>query len=113
FVTAFTMHYLRGNAISMQPRVRLRNIRNCVRQVLADKVPGDCIETGVWRGGGCIYMRAALNVFGGQDRTVWIADSFEGMPRPDPKLHPGEAAFFDSPMMQQMYQRLEAPLEIV
>ena len=113
FVTAFTLHYLRGNAVSMQPKVRLENIRDCVRRVLADAVPGDCIETGVWRGGGCIYMRAALNIYGGAERTVWVADSFEGMPKPDSERHPEEAAFFESPMMQQMYRRFEASLEEV
>ena len=51
FVTAFTMHYMRGNAITMLPRVRLDNIRHCIETVIVDDVPGDVIETGVWRGG--------------------------------------------------------------
>lgn len=111
--TAFTLHYMRGNAVTMVPRVRLQNVHECIRQVMADSVPGDCIETGVWRGGGCIFMRAALNVYGGADRTVWVADSFEGMPKPDAQRHPEEAAFFESPMMQHMYKRLEASLDEV
>ncbi|HVT35014.1 MAG TPA: TylF/MycF/NovP-related O-methyltransferase [Nevskiaceae bacterium] len=110
FVVAFTLHYLRGSAVSMQPKVRLDNIRDCVKQVLADNVAGDFMETGVWRGGGCIYARAALDVYGGGERTVWVCDSFEGMPKPDAEKHPGEAKFFDSPMMQDMYNRLEATL---
>ncbi|MGP8297716.1 TylF/MycF family methyltransferase [Streptomyces inhibens] len=59
---------------------RLDNLRHCVETVLADDVAGDLIETGVWRGGACIYMRGILAAHGVTDRTVWVADSFEGMP---------------------------------
>jgi O-methyltransferase len=64
---------------------RLLNLRYCVRTVIEDQVPGDFIETGVWRGGACIFMRGALRVYGDTSRTVWVADSFEGLPKPDPK----------------------------
>jgi O-methyltransferase len=40
------------------------------------------METGVWRGGSTIFMRAALKVAGVSNRTVWVADSFEGLPVP-------------------------------
>src|SRR6266700_1971035 len=43
---------------------RLENIRYCMLEVLANNVPGDVIETGVWRGGACIFMRAILKVAG-------------------------------------------------
>jgi O-methyltransferase len=62
---------------------RLNNLHDCVRTVLREGVPGDFIETGVWRGGACIFMRAALNAYGDGERTIWVADSFEGLPRPD------------------------------
>lgn len=65
---------------------RLDNLQWCVESVLADKVPGDLIETGVWRGGACIFMRAILAAYGVHDRTVWVADSFEGFPEPDPAV---------------------------
>ena len=39
---------------------RLANIRTSVETVLDDGVPGDFIETGVWRGGATIFMRAIL-----------------------------------------------------
>ena len=34
---------------------RLQNLQSCVEAVLAENVPGDLIETGVWRGGACIF----------------------------------------------------------
>ncbi|MGQ0631426.1 MAG: TylF/MycF family methyltransferase [Sporichthyaceae bacterium] len=62
---------------------RLANIRECTETVIRDKVPGDLIETGVWRGGSCIFMRAILKAHGVTNRTVWVADSFQGLPPPD------------------------------
>jgi O-methyltransferase len=62
---------------------RLNNLHSCIAQVLRDEVPGDFIETGVWRGGACIFMRAALEAYRDSTRQVWVADSFEGLPKPD------------------------------
>jgi O-methyltransferase len=62
---------------------RLNNLHDCVRTVLEEGIPGDFIETGVWRGGSCIFMRAALKAYGDPARKVWVADSFEGLPRPE------------------------------
>jgi O-methyltransferase len=60
---------------------RLDNIQECVASVIADKVAGDFVECGVWRGGASIFARAVLDAYGATDRTVWLADSFEGMPQ--------------------------------
>jgi O-methyltransferase len=69
---------------------RLDNIQYCVETALGDSVPGDLIETGVWRGGACILMRAILKVWGDTTRTVWLADSFEGLPAPNPGTYPAD-----------------------
>lgn len=78
-------------AVTMIGLTRLRHLGKLVRQVVADRVPGDFIETGVWRGGTCIYMRALLAVLGDNDRRVWVADSFKGLPPPDPANYPADA----------------------
>jgi macrocin-O-methyltransferase TylF-like protien len=62
---------------------RLENIQFCVEQIMQDNVPGDLIETGVWRGGAVIFMKALLENAGIKNRVVWVADSFEGLPEPD------------------------------
>jgi O-methyltransferase len=62
---------------------RLDHLQDCVLDVLQRDVPGDLIETGAWRGGATIFMRAALEAYGDVERTVWVADSFAGLPRPD------------------------------
>ena len=62
---------------------RLDNLQKCIEDVIETKVPGDFIETGVWRGGVTIFMRAMLKYYAVTDRTVWVADSFEGLPVPE------------------------------
>ncbi len=69
---------------------RLDNLQECVETILRDGVPGDLIETGVWRGGSCILMRGILAAHGVEDRRVWVADSFSGLPRPDPARYPAD-----------------------
>lgn len=68
---------------------QLDNIQFCVTDVLHRKTPGDLIETGTWRGGVTIMMRAVLKAYGDKGRKVWVADSFEGLPAFDPALNPG------------------------
>ncbi|MCK9874148.1 TylF/MycF family methyltransferase [Nocardiopsis dassonvillei] len=67
---------------------RLDNLQYCVERVIQEGVEGDLIETGVWRGGATIFMRAVLRAYSEQDRNVWVADSFEGLPEADPKAYP-------------------------
>jgi hypothetical protein len=69
--------------LTMVGLARLDDLQSCVEQVVADRVEGDLIEAGVWRGGASILMRATLDSLGATDRTVWLADSFQGLPRPD------------------------------
>jgi O-methyltransferase len=69
---------------------RLENLHFCIKQVLRDEIPGDFIETGVWRGGACIFMRAALKAHMDSTRQVWVADSFEGLPKPDGRYQQDE-----------------------
>jgi O-methyltransferase len=73
--------YPRGISQTMIGIWRLDNIRDCVEDVLSRGIPGDLVETGVWRGGATIYMKAILEVHG-SGRKVYVCDSFEGLPRP-------------------------------
>lgn len=76
---------------------RLDNLQACVEGALQEGVPGDLIETGVWRGGATIFMRAILGAYGVKDRRVWVADSFEGLPPPDPEKVPEDEGYrFDT-----------------
>lgn len=72
-----------GYAHTMIGLKRLDNLQYCAETVIRENVPGDFIETGVWRGGSCIFMRAIMAAHGVTDRKVYVADSFEGLPKPD------------------------------
>jgi O-methyltransferase len=67
---------------------RIHSLREQVETTLRENIPGDYIETGVWRGGACIMMRAVLAAHGVTDRAVYVADSFAGVPPPDRKRYP-------------------------
>lgn len=69
---------------------RLDQLQTCIESVLRDGVEGDLIETGVWRGGATIFMRAVLAAYGDEKRKVFVADSFEGLPKPDAELYPAD-----------------------
>jgi hypothetical protein len=71
-----------SKAPSMIGAKRMENVRRECERVIHAGVPGDFMETGVWRGGACIMMRAVLNAYGIIDRRVIAADSFAGFPRP-------------------------------
>lgn len=45
----------------------------------SDDVPGDIVETGVWRGGACIWAAAVLESIGSNKR-VYACDSYCGLP---------------------------------
>ncbi|TRZ87058.1 macrocin O-methyltransferase [bacterium] len=87
---------LPSEAHSMIGLRRMDNLQACIEQALADDVAGDLIETGVWRGGATIFMRGVLKAYGVIDRTVWAADSFEGLPVPDVERYPADAVWESS-----------------
>jgi hypothetical protein len=87
---------------------RLSNLRTLVERVIDRTIPGDLIETGVWRGGACIMMRAVLHAYGIRDRRVWVADSFEGLPAPDVNNYPA-----DKDSDYHTYSELSVPFETV
>ena len=76
------------SATTMVGLRRLDNLQACIERLVAEDVPGDLIETGVWRGGASIFMRGALEAYGDRERTVWVADSFQGLPKPDAQRYP-------------------------
>src|SRR3954452_14488676 len=86
---------------------RLDNVRHLVEDVLRTGVPGDLIETGVWRGGSTIFMRGILKAHGVTDRSVRVADSFEGFPSTEQQG--ALARSFTSPQLADMrgYQTRE------
>lgn len=93
FVRIFRVH---GRDLPSQAHTaiglrRLDNLQQCIETVLTEHIPGDLIETGVWRGGATIFMRGVLAAYGVQKRSVWVADSFAGLPAADLSRYPLDA----------------------
>ena len=82
-----------SRAMTMIGQRRLDNLETLSDDVIANDVAGDMIETGAWRGGATIFMRAILKSYGVTDRVVWVADSFEGLPPPNPRRYPADAEY--------------------
>jgi O-methyltransferase len=78
-------------AQTMIGTLRMRNIRQLCEAAIVNDIPGDFIETGVWRGGACIYMRAILDAHDDAHRRVFVADSFKGLPTPNAELYAADA----------------------
>jgi O-methyltransferase len=70
---------------------RLRSLRQCAEIAVRENVPGDMIEAGTWRGGAAIMMRGILEAYGDRERRVVVADSFQGLPEPDPERYPADS----------------------
>ena len=87
---------------------RLRNLQELVQAALDENIPGDFIETGVWRGGCCILMRGILAANGDGERKVYVADSFAGVPPPKPDLYPA-----DRDSRFHLHPELAVPLDVV
>lgn len=64
---------------------RMNSLLQCMEEVEKNRIPGDFIETGVWKGGSTIFMRGFLKKARNTKRKVWVADSFMGFP---PTKHP-------------------------
>lgn len=79
-----------SRAHSMIGKLRMQNVRQACEQAVVEGVGGDFLEAGVWRGGTTIMMRAVLQAHADRTRTVWVADSFTGVPPPDDKQYPAD-----------------------
>ena len=56
----------------------LANFANAVEYAVANGIDGDVVELGVWRGGGCMYVKALLEALGeGSARDVHLFDVFD------------------------------------
>jgi hypothetical protein len=97
-----------SQAHSMIGQKRMLHLQRAAEFVIERGIPGDFIEAGVWRGGACIILRAVLKAWGVTDRSVWVADSFAGLPRSDPERYPA-----DHGLKLHAYPALAVPIETV
>jgi hypothetical protein len=90
FVQKYEGHIWHKYAHSMIGVKRMENVQHCVEQIIKNKIDGDFIETGVWRGGTTIFMKGLLKAYNDNKRKVFAADSFEGLPAPNLSKYPAD-----------------------
>jgi|TARA_R110000822_G_scaffold68404_11_gene166348 O-methyltransferase len=75
-------------AQTMAGEHRIDNVRALVEDVETKGIPGDFIETGVWRGGCSLMAAAVMQAYDIKDRKVIVCDSFDGLPPPNTGKYP-------------------------
>lgn len=78
----FSKLYRRVSDITMCSNARLRGLHRAVKHVVAHKIHGDVVECGTARGGSAALMGLTLKQLGAIERTLWVFDTFEGLPPP-------------------------------
>lgn len=95
---------------SMIGRARMDNLQIAVQTVIADRITGDVIECGVWRGGAMAFAKGVLDAH--QDmRSVWLADSFQGLPPPTHAADTVDLRTSKYPMLAVSQERVQALFE--
>lgn len=88
---------------------RILALLRAVRYVVEQKIPGDFVECGVWRGGSVLAMLRTLLELGVRDRRVWLYDTFEGMSPPTSS----DVDFRGQPAGEQLAQQSKADAESI
>ena len=70
------------NPYTMTSPERVAGLVEAVRYVVANDIPGDFVECGVWRGGSSMAAALALKELGDESRDLWLYDTYEGMSAP-------------------------------
>ena len=73
--------YVHDNGYTMTGVRRLINTLKSCRYVVENKIAGDFVECGVWRGGNGILAKCLFEQLD-PNRSVWMFDTFEGMTAP-------------------------------
>jgi O-methyltransferase len=68
---------------------RLQNLEWCAERIFDDGIEGDFLEAGVCQGGAAIFLRALQVAHGQEQRRTWVADSFQGLPKPTSEFDEG------------------------
>ena len=79
---AFLAIYEQCRAETMTSIERLYALYKAVEHVVDAGISGDFVECGVWHGGSVMMMALSAAQFGVSDRTIWLYDTFSGMPPP-------------------------------
>lgn len=100
-------NWLQIKSQTMVGMTRLNNVQWCCERAIIDRIEGDFVECGVWRGGVTILMRAIAKVYSA-NRLTWAVDSYEGLPVSNGVEYP-----LDARVDLHQYQMFNVSLEKV
>jgi len=89
-LTSIVGNFWPKRAHTMIGILRLNNLQQCIEDIIKNDIKGDLIEAGIWRGGAVIFIKLILNDYEIKNKTIYAADSFEGLPKPDEKKFPAD-----------------------
>lgn len=75
----------RCRSYTMTSMERMYAMWQSVHHVLDQGIPGAIVECGVWRGGSMMIAACVLMQRGETDRDLYLFDTYEGLPRPNPE----------------------------
>src|SRR4051794_1556520 len=79
---AFVEIYRRCESETMTSAERMLALWSSIDYLQRRGVDGDIVECGVWRGGSSMLAAMTLAALGDRSRTLYMYDTFEGMPPP-------------------------------
>ena len=90
---------------------RMNNVHALVKDVIQHNIPGDYIETGVWRGGSSMFARAVILAYenyqeqspsssSSSPRKSFVCDSFRGLPPGARGIHAGDRGWDNTPYLE-------------
>ncbi len=79
---AFMELYVQCKPYSMTSLERMFGLYQALCYVLENKIPGDFVECGVWKGGSAMMIALVLKKYGITDKKIYLYDTFEGMTEP-------------------------------
>lgn len=78
----FEKIYKRSKAFTMTSPERTTALFDAVNYVSLNKIEGDIVECGVWRGGSSMVIASTLLACNDTNRHIYMYDTYEGMPEP-------------------------------
>lgn len=74
--------YKKVRPYTMTSAERIFSLCDAVRYIQEGKIEGNVVECGVWKGGSMMAVADTLLKTGGQERDLYLFDTFEGMAPP-------------------------------
>jgi len=67
---------------TMTSEERMIQLIRGVQYIISNKIEGDFVECGVWKGGSSMLIALTLQIMNVNDRKIWMYDTYEGMSDP-------------------------------